>query len=67
MATALTYAPAALGREEAAAYIGVSPRKLDDLQARSEIIPCDMDGVKRFRRDDLDEYVRTRPEWEGKR
>ena len=64
MPTTLTYPPAALRREAAAEYIGVSPRKLDELQRRSEIIPIDVDGMKRFRRSELDRYIDTRPDWE---
>lgn len=66
MPTTLTYPPAALRREDAALYIAVSPRKLDELQARSEIIPIDVDGMKRFRRSELDRYIDTRPDWERK-
>lgn len=63
MSTTLTYAPAALRREEAAEYIGLSPRKLDELQKRGEIIPIDVDGIKRYSRAELDRYIDTRPEW----
>lgn len=66
MATTLTYPPAALRLEEAAEYIGMSPRKLTELQRRSEIIPIDVDGMKRYARTELDRYIASRPEWEGK-
>jgi hypothetical protein len=61
----LTYPPALLRREDAAEYISVSPRKLDELQARSEIIPVNVDGQKRFRRADLDAYAASRGDWEN--
>lgn len=66
MSNTLSYPPAALRREDAAEYIGMSPRKLDELQARSELIPVDVDGLKRFRRVDLDEYIASRADWECK-
>lgn len=66
MSNTLSYPPAALRREDAAEYIGMSPRKLDELQARSELIPVDVDGLKRFRRVDLDEYIASRADWERK-
>lgn len=66
MTTTLTYPPAALRLDEAAEYIGMSPRKLTELQARNEIIPIDVDGMKRYARTELDRYIATRPEWKAK-
>lgn len=63
----ITYPPALLRHGEAAEYLGVSPRTLDEYQAKSLIIPVDLDGMKRWRRDDLDEFARTRPDWEGRK
>lgn len=63
MSATLHYPPAALRREDAAAYISISPRKLDDLQRRGEIIPIDVDGIKRYSRAELDRYIDTRPCW----
>jgi len=65
MCTHLTYPPAALRLDEAAEYIGVSPRKLTELQARHEIIPISVDGAKRYARTELDRYINTRPEWKA--
>lgn len=64
MAALLTYPPALLDREHAAAYLSVSPRTLDEWQSRSLLIPVDVDGMKRFRRSDLDEFAASRPDWE---
>ncbi len=64
MAARLTYPPALLRHGEAAEYLGVSPRTLDEWQARSLLIPVDVDGMKRWRRADLDEYALSRPDWE---
>jgi len=66
MAARLTFPPGAMRHGEAAEYIGVSPRTLDALQARLVIIPIEIEGMKRWRREDLDEYLRTRPDWEAK-
>lgn len=67
MATRLTYPPALLRHGEAAEYLGVSPRTLDEWQARGLLVAVEVDGMKRWRRDDLDEFARTRSDWEGKR
>lgn len=67
MSTRLTYPPALLRHTEAAEYLGVSPRTLDSYQERGLLIAVDLDGMKRWRRDDLDEYARTRPDWEAKK
>lgn len=55
--------PALMRRETAAAYLDMSPRKLDELQARSVIIPVDTDAGKRFTLAELNRYIETRPEW----
>ena len=66
MTARLSYPPALLRREDAAEYLGVSPRTLDELQQQARVIPVDLDGMKRFRREDLDEFARTRPDWQTK-
>jgi len=67
MATRLTYPPALLRHGEAAEYLGVSPRTLDEWQARGLLIAAEVDGMKRWKRDDLDEFARTRPDWDGRK
>lgn len=67
MPNLLTYPPALLRREDAAEYISVSARTLDALQARSELIPVDVAGQKRFRRSDLDAWAASRADWEDAR
>lgn len=57
--------PGSFGREKAAEYLDISARKLDDLQARLLIIPVSLDGMKRFRRSDLDKYLDSLPAWEA--
>jgi len=66
MAIRLPFAPALFSREDAAEYLGVSPRKLDEFQARAFIIPADLDGMKRFRRIDLDDLAANLPDWVAK-
>lgn len=66
MSTRLTYPPGLLRHGEAAEYLGVSPRTLDEYQARGLLIAVDLDGMKRWRRDDLDEFIRARPDWDPK-
>lgn len=66
-ATRLSYPPALLRHGEAAEYLGVSPRTLDAWQARGLLAPKDVDGMKRWLGEDLDEFARTRPNWESKR
>ncbi|MGN8245286.1 helix-turn-helix domain-containing protein [Cellulomonas soli] len=61
--THANYPPALLRREDAAEYLAISPRKLDDLQARGLVIPVDFDGMKRFRRQDLDDMAQRLPDW----
>jgi DNA-binding transcriptional MerR regulator len=58
------FQPGSFGREKAAEYLDISPRKLDDLQARGLVVPVSLDGMKRFRRVDLDEYLDGLSHWE---
>lgn len=67
MSTRLTYPPILLGRDEAAAYLAISPRKLDELQAQTRLIPKALDGRRGYLRDDLDEFARNLPDWEGRK
>ncbi len=68
MSTRLTYPPALLSREEAAAYLaGISTRKLDELQAQGRVIPKALDGRRGYLREDLDEFARSLPDWEGRK
>ncbi|GIG27206.1 helix-turn-helix domain-containing protein [Cellulomonas denverensis] len=59
-----SYPPALLRREDAAEYLAVSPRKLDELQAKGVVIPVRLDGMKRFRRSDLDDIAAGLPDWD---
>jgi hypothetical protein len=66
MNSRLLYPPAAFGREKAAEYLDISPRKLDDLQSRGLIVPVSLAGMKRFRRSDLDDFVDRLPDWNSR-
>jgi len=55
--------PALMTRDSAAAYLDMSPRKLDDLQAQGHVIPVKSHSGKRFARSELDRYVESLPEW----
>lgn len=67
MATSLSYPPALLNREEAAAYLArISIRKLDQLQAEGLIIPKALKGTRCYLRADLDAYAASLPDWETK-
>ena len=64
----LSFPPRLLSREDAAAYLGgISVRKLDELQAQGRIIPKALDGRRGYLRDDLDEFARGLPDWEGRK
>ena len=66
--SALPYPPILLSREEAAAYLaGISPRKLDELQAQGRIIPKALDGRRGYLRDDLDAFARSLPDWSDRK
>lgn len=67
MTARLTYTPILLRDEDAAEYIGVSVTKLNRLQAQGRIIPKAIDGKRGFLRDDLDEFARNLPDWEGRK
>lgn len=64
MTVRMSYPPVLFSREDAAAYLGVSPRKLDEYQALSRIVPRDLDGMKRFHREDLDAFASRLSDWE---
>lgn len=67
MATSLSYPPALLNREEAAAYLAqISTRKLDQLQAEGLVIPKALKGTRCYLRADLDKYAAGLPDWETK-
>lgn len=67
MATSLSYPPALLNREEAAAYLAqISTRKLDQLQAEGLVIPKALKGTRCYLRADLDKYAASLPDWETK-
>lgn len=63
----LTYPPILFTDDDAAAYIGVSVTKLNRLQAAGRIIPKAIDGKRGFLRDDLEEFARALPDWEGRK
>ena len=67
MTAALLCVPALFAPEMAAAYLGVSPRKLAEYQAAGRIIPRDLDGRRMFHRDDLDQFAASLPDWEGRK
>lgn len=67
MSARLSYAPILMRDEDAAEYIGISVTKLNRLQAAGRIIPKAIDGKRGFLRDDLDEFARGLPDWEGRK
>lgn len=52
-----------MSREEAAYYLRMSTRKFNDLIQRRDVVPIRLDGMKLYRRADLDEYIAGLPEW----
>lgn len=62
----LAFAPVLMSEEMAAYYLGISPRKLNALQAQGRIIPKQLDGKRGFLRSDLDEFAESLPDWERK-
>lgn len=52
-----------LNREEAAYYLRMSTRKFNDLIQRRDVVPVRLDGLKLYRRSDLDDYICALPEW----
>lgn len=67
MSVHLAYPPILLKRDEAAAYLGISTRKLDELQSQGRVIPKALDGSRGYLRDDLDAFARSLPDWETQR
>jgi len=67
MARGINYPPILFPDEDAAEYIGVSVTKLNRLQAAGRIIPKAIDGKRGFLRDDLEEFARSLPDWEGRK
>lgn len=63
MSARLTFPPALLGRDDAAAYLAISVRKLDELQAQGRVIPKRLDGRRGYLRTDLDEFAAGLPDW----
>ena len=57
------YPPRLLSREDAADYLSISARKLDELQAQGRVIPKALDGRRVYLRDDLDAFARALPDW----
>lgn len=66
MARAMNFAPVLFSPEDAAAYLNISVRKLDELQAKNEITPRDVHGKRGFHRDDLETFADELPEWTGR-
>ena len=58
------YAPAAFDRDSAAAYLSISPRSLDELQAKGELIPKQLGAKRLYLRRDLEEFAERLPDWE---
>jgi len=58
-----SFTPALFSREEAAYYLRMSTRKFNDLIQRGAVTPHRLDGMKVYRRSDLDELVASLPEW----
>lgn len=66
MTARLSFPPALLGREDAAAYLAISVRKLDELQSQGRVIPKRLDGRRGYLRTDLDEFAAALPDWSEK-
>jgi excisionase family DNA binding protein len=64
MSARTSYAPAGFNREDAADYLGISPRKLDEIQAAGELIAKQLGARRMFLREDLEQYLRDLPDWE---
>lgn len=65
--TNLSYPPALLNKEEAAAYLAkISPRTLDKLQAQGHITPHALGARRVYKRAELDKFAESLPEWETK-
>lgn len=67
MAKILNFPPVLFSPDDAAAYLNISVRKLDELQAKGEITPRDVHGKRGFHRDDLEAFAGDLPEWMGRR
>ena len=64
-APTLTAWPGLMSREKAAAYLDVSPRHLDQLQAKRLLTPVKAHAGKRFAIEELDRYRDSLPEWDA--
>ncbi len=64
MSQSTMYPPFVMNAREAAAYLGISPRTLQALQARGDITPKQLGSKRGFLREDLEEWARDQPEWE---
>lgn len=60
---ARTYPPGGFPREDAAFYLGVSVRTLDDLQRQGLLIPKRLGSKRLFLKDELDRYLAALPDW----
>ena len=67
MSARFAYAPILLPEAEAAHYLGISDTKLNRLQRQGRIIPKALDGKRGYLRDDLDEFARSLPDWQGRK
>ena len=59
-----TYPPGAFSKTEAAYYLGISVRTLDQLQAQGRIIPREVGAKRLFLKTDLDAWLDGLPDWE---
>lgn len=64
MASRTPYPPAGFNRADAAEYLSVSARTLDDIQATGDLIPKKLGARRVYLREDLEEYLRGLPDWE---
>lgn len=64
MSSRTPYPPAGFNRDDAAEYLSVSVRTLDDIQATGNLIPKRLGARRVYLREDLEEFLRQLPDWE---
>lgn len=57
------YPPAGFDRDAAAEYLSISPRKLDEVQAKGDLIPKKFGSRRIYRREDLEAFLLKLPDW----
>lgn len=58
----IEYPPALQTREQAAYYLSMSLREIDDLRAQGKLIPVGTEKRVKFRKTELDRYIENLPE-----